>query len=146
VRLKIDEYIKNRISKDIEEAVALHLKKCRKCCEEMNMLKELNEFLNVEKPVYPDADFTSNIMDIIENELPGNRGFILDRFSIANLGISLILTGLLTMFVNTPYISGAIREYVSRVQYNAATISTDINTATNSLQSYITNIINLGGN
>lgn len=145
VRLKLDEYINNRLSREAEDAITLHLKECRQCCDEINILKEINELLSVEKEVYPGAAFTSKIMDIIEKDRSKNRSFILNRFPIINLGASLVLTGLLTIFVNTSYMSGAIREYTNRVQYSAATINTSINTTTNSVQSYITSIINLGG-
>jgi len=145
VKLKLDEYINNRL--DCSEAmdIKIHLENCSGCCEEINTLRELNDILSLECPVYPGDNFTLSIMKNIERVKANRRSFFMRGIPIVNLGASLVLTGLLTIFINTPFGGGIIARCTDSMNYGAATINTSISATTNNMQMQINNIINPGG-
>ena len=82
VRIKSDEYIKNRLEDEAAGRIALHIDNCRRCADELNMLRELNEMLSVEKIVYPSDGFTLGIMKRIQSESMGKKPLIFNRAPI----------------------------------------------------------------
>lgn len=145
VRLRLDEYIRNRLDSNIAQSISLHLENCRKCSCELSLLRELNDVLNEQEPVLPGTGFTQSVMDRIESERVCTRRFTFNRFPIINLGVSLVLTGLLIIFINIPSINGVINNCTNRMQYSAAAISSSVDTTTSHFQTYFKNIFNSGG-
>lgn len=145
VRLKLDEYMKNRLDCNTESRITAHLKKCMFCSEELALLRELNDILDTERSVFPAPDFTASIMGMIDNEKIVRRKAIFSRLPVINMGASLVLAGLLTIFVNTPFINNAIMSWRDSMHYGAAAINSSITTATSDVETYIRNILNTGG-
>ena len=146
VRKKFDEYISNRLDNNMTRRIICHLEECPNCFEEYNILKELNNILKIEsKEVQPAADFTFNIMDRIESEKIINKKFMFSKLPVINFGASLVLTGLLTIFINTSSVSGVLLKYKGGMEDGATSINTNINATTGQVQSYIRNVLNSGG-
>jgi hypothetical protein len=145
VRLKLSDYIKYNLNPHISEDISYHLDNCIICQEEMAILKELDDILSMERPVYPGEDFTSNIMVKIQKERFNVSGFSFRKFPIINLGASLILTGLLIIFIRVPVVNQVITKYTDGMVSGAASINTNINVTTNQVETYLSNILNKGG-
>lgn len=145
VRIKLDEYIKGRLDDHTSSEIACHIENCKCCSDEMSMIREINDLLAIECPAYPETDFTSHVMDLIDREREGIRGFIHKKIPLINLGASLILTGMLTIFINTPAVNNLIGRYTKEVINKAAAVNMNIGMTTGRFQTYIKNIFYPGG-
>ena len=153
VRLKLNDYIKDRLDTAEGRRVMLHVRECPDCLEEMNILREIDEFLGVDTPVFAGADFTHNIMSAIKKEgtkVKAAGSLKLRRLPIINLGTSLVMAGLLTIFINTPMVNKNLTSYTGFIVEGAASINTSISTTTSQVENYLSNISNIlniqGGN
>lgn len=145
VRLKLDEYLRGRLDEYLTNQIKYHLSGCPQCTEELNSLIEINDILSFEGLACPGEGFTLSVMDMIDKDNAKRKNFIFNKLPVFNLGVSLVLTGLLTIFINTPFANGLITNFASRMQYDAASINTNINMTTSSIEMYVRNIINVGG-
>lgn len=145
IKLILDEYIAGRLDPDLNREVSSHVKGCRKCMEELAALREINDMLQVEHEVYPSSDFTALVMNGIEKERKDRKWFLAGKLPVINLGASLVLAGLLVMFVNTPVVNEVINKSVSDIANGAAAINTNINITTGQLGGYFKSIIYTGG-
>lgn len=141
VRLNLDEYIRNRLGEYDSESITVHIRNCPRCSKELNTLQELNDFLYVENPVLAGPEFTSGVMRCIENMYA--RKFLFNRLSVINLGMSLVLTGLLIIFINIPSVNTAINGYMDKVNYGAAAINSSVGTTTNYIHTYIQKVFEI---
>lgn len=144
VRLKLDEYIKGRLDSAVMEKVKLHIEECSKCSEELAAKVELNDLLKMKKIMNPNPCFSGAIMNIIEKDRGRTRS-LFKRAPVINLGVSMLLTGVFILFVNTTSISRALNIYVNALRDSTATINTNLSTTAQDIQSYFKNIFESGG-
>jgi anti-sigma factor RsiW len=145
VRIRISEYEKGRLEVSTSEMISAHLQTCSRCTDELNSLREINAMLSMEKPVYPHAAFTESVMKAVLEEKGMSRAKALKRSPVLTFGASLVLAGLLTIFINTPFMSGFLSKCADQVAYSTASVNTRISDAAGEVETYINNIFNPGG-
>jgi len=141
VRLMLDQYLKGELNAIEEKAVECHLQKCAGCFDYMNLLKELNEMLSMDPPILAKEGFTAGVMDIIYKESAREKNFLFPKLSLVNFAASMVLAGLLTIFINIPYVNGMVASWSDTVKYRAAAINSSINVTKEQVGEYFKNII-----
>lgn len=145
VRLKLDEYLKNRLDMDTAHDISLHLKNCAGCMDELTLLRELNEMMKDRTHVCADEGFASSVLERIEKEKAKDSRYFFNRFPAVSLGASLVLAGMLTIFIHMPAVSGTISRYTGNVSYGTGIINNGISSTRIQIQLYINNMFNMGG-
>ncbi|MDD5644801.1 MAG: hypothetical protein PHO00_05075 [bacterium] len=98
----IEKYFDGELGKSLEKKVSAHIRGCRLCEKQIEILKTLKSSLKSGTPLKAGENFTSGVMEKIENRF--NRSWILDIKPLISKLVP--AAAMVLLFLGLVYLSG----------------------------------------